>query len=99
MCFALAPDYTGVLPASHLRNWPPSPPFLANPNPNPTIGRPFFSPRCRLTRHTDNTTKPVCVAGESMTLKFSLVNPLHVKLVLRKVTLIANIETPGTWTQ
>lgn len=46
----------------------------------------------RLTRHTDNTAKPICVSGESLGLKFTVSNPLHVALELRGIALIASME-------
>ena len=46
----------------------------------------------RLTRHTDNTAKPICVSGEALGLKFTVSNPLHVALELRGISLIASME-------
>eukprot|EP00039_Didymoeca_costata_P005469 m.81874 g.81874 ORF g.81874 m.81874 type:complete len:1204 (-) comp12833_c0_seq2:1375-4986(-) len=55
-------------------------------------GRPRVSSVSSLTRDTDNSTKPVCVAGEHLQLKCDLFNPLHVPLELRGVQLIANMS-------
>ena len=48
-----------------------------------------------LTRHTDNTQKPVCVAGESLNLQFELFNPLHVPLELRDIKLVTQMDGDG----